>query len=129
MPDFKFCGKCGTSLASLSNKPEPVPVPPAPVHPQAKKPKSFTPFMVGQDDDEDENRYDNIEHLDIRMDKLDVEIIMPQARVETIGGLVKAEASLNSQSPPTIIGRAAPKITKKQFASEWAKEAGSIRKE
>lgn len=64
-----FCSKCGTSLASLSNKPEPVVIPQkAPL----KRPNFVMPLM-GRDGDEDDDD-EGIQHFELRMNGLDVDV-------------------------------------------------------
>lgn len=121
----RFCSKCGTSLASLSNKPEPPPEPPK----QQKARATFTPFVPGRnDDDEDgESRYDNIDHLDIEINGLEIDLGQNHNGPEKLGGLVQAGIQFG---PGQVEQRdPMPKMSQKKFLSEWAKEAGTMRKE
>ena len=64
----RFCSKCGTSLAALSNIPEP---------PQEiKRPKFAMPAMGNQDNDDDDG--DSVQHFNLRMNALAVDINVPE---------------------------------------------------
>ena len=117
-----FCASCGTSLTSLSNTPAP---PPVTQRPQGQ----FTPFAVGKDDDEDGSSYiDKMEHLQIRQNTLQIEIVRDNPLGVSIGNVV--QQSLLAGKPPTLEGNriAAPAVDKAQFLQEFQQEAGAMRR-
>jgi hypothetical protein len=125
VPDDKFCGKCGTSLSSLSNKPAPPTITPG----QTRGASQFTPFVVGRDEDDDDDSYlDRLEVAPIRQHELHVEIIKDRPLGESVGALV-AQA-LQSQGAPTVDpARPAQYANTQAYLDEFKKEAGSLRRE
>ena len=117
----RFCSQCGVSLGSLSNKPEPPPDPPK------QEKRTFAPYVPGKDDDDDEeSRYDTMSHLDISIDRLEVDT-GPKNRGEKLVDIVEAGQRFG---PGSVEKRdAIPKMSKKKFLSEFAKEAGPLRKD
>ena len=114
----KYCSSCGTSLVSLSE------TPPNPHHSPRE---TFTPFSPKQDNDGDED-IDRIDHLDIRQNRLEIEIVRNYQQGEKLGNTVLAGMG---GGPPEPIeprpGQYAQDIDKKTFAQEFQKEAGAMR--
>lgn len=113
----KFCTECGTSLSSLDNKPTP----------NKKLPGQFTPFAVGKDEDEDSSYLDRLEHLDIKQDGLQVEIVTDRPVGETVGSVFSQ--GLNAGAPPVVDNspRNLTPVNKDAFMQEFKREAGAIR--
>jgi hypothetical protein len=110
----KFCAFCGTSLSSLLAKPEPIP----------SSKSTFIPFVIGSDDDEDDD-IDHLTKLDIRINQLQVDIVKDNSiQPETIGSLAKG-AKIEK------VERTIPyqNVNQKDFLAEFQKEAGALRKE
>jgi hypothetical protein len=108
----KFCGQCGTNLSSLSSTPE-------------KKTNNpiQRPLAVGvqNEEDEDSNYLDKIEHLNINLSALEVELPNMKRQKESLGSLVA-----NPIDPRTIEQRPSmPNVTKEQVLEEFKKEAGT----
>lgn len=116
-----FCPSCGTSLGSLSNKPEPIPTN-TPIRPNSQ----FTPFAAGADDDEDNSYLDKITHLEIRQNELQVEIIKDRPLGETLGSLV-AQATSSKEAPIIEPARPAQYTDKEVFLKDFRQEAGTSR--
>ena len=72
-----FCSSCGESLNSFAKKE----VKQAPA-------STFTPFVAEREDDEDSNYLDRISHLDIRINKLELDIPVYKPVRETVGGVM-----------------------------------------
>jgi hypothetical protein len=109
----KFCALCGTDLSSLTHAPRP----PTPASASA----TFTPFVAGVDDDDE--YVDHINKLDIRIKKLDLEIVKDRAVVETVGTLAQG-------APPTEElrrHRQSKDMTKEEVLEQFQKEAGALR--
>ena len=114
-PNVNFCPFCGTSLASLAATPTPPP----------KKQATFTPFIAGKNDDDDEDDYiDHIEKLDIRINRLDVDIVRDRQLGETIGTIAQQGIKPNSEDLQRDTG---PAVNSEDFLKEFKKEAGSLR--
>ncbi len=115
-----FCSSCGTSLSSLAAKP----VPPAPATPVS----TFTPIAVGAGEDDDEY-IDRIQKLDIKINKLDVEIVKNRGVAGEVlsPDFFKAGAS----RAPEVINRPQPYqgVDNKSFLAEFQREAGTNRNE
>jgi hypothetical protein len=106
----KFCAHCGTDLASLSSAPRP----PA-------KATTFTPFAA--DADEDDEYIDRLERLDIRINKLDVDIVKDRQVSETLGTLAQGiPATEEMKRKEHYQG-----VNEKDFLEQFKKEAGSLR--
>lgn len=111
----KFCGDCGTNLSSLSSVPPPPE--PAPVRQQAQS--TFSPFAVGADDDDD--YIDRIARLDIRINKLEVDVADFNKPVgETVGAVM-----IHAEPPRPIVPPADLKIDEKAFLESFRQEAGA----
>lgn len=87
----KFCPHCGTNLTTLASKapaPPPVPTPPAPTYARAR---------VDEDDDD-------LPNFEVRIDKLEVEIMKPQQRQETIASVMAHPTAYipNKESAPKL---------------------------
>ena len=107
----KFCSSCGTSLSSLSNKPTEV---------AASKPKTFTPFIAGENgEDDDHNPYDNGGPIPYLPDGLQIEIGARHKNHEKLGSIAQsASAPIERRSIPQA------NIYTASFLKEFAKEAG-----
>lgn len=117
---MKFCPFCNTSLLSLSSTPV--------VQAQAQAPvSSFPPFSVGGDEDED--YIDRMHGYRPKVNKLDVEIRTFQPPAETVGAV--AEQGVNGGSVDENLRRPAPfaNFSAQQIQQEFAKEAGSLKRE
>ena len=109
----KFCGKCGTSLASLSEVP---------------KIKTYqqeaTVTLVGGDEDGDDNYLDHQSHFIPKIQALAVEITqnfkVPKDTIENLANNPMAMISNEQRSAP-------PQLDRAEFLKEFAKEAGAIR--
>jgi hypothetical protein len=117
----KFCPFCGTNLSSLTAKPTPPPVAVA----QATRPGQFSPFSVGEKD-EDDSYIDGLQHLDIRLSSLDVEIVRDRPLGETVGALV-SQAMHSSGPPEQAQARPAQYSSQEAFMQDFRKEAGTMR--
>lgn len=115
-----FCSSCGTSLSSLAAKP----TPPVPVEPA----QTFTPVAVGGEDDDD-NYLDRITKLDIKINKLDVEIVKNRAVAGEV--LTPDFFKAGATQGPEVINRSQPYqgIDNKAFLAEFQREAGTNRNE
>ena len=78
------------SLAAEPPKPEVVPAPPNRDRNNTfRKPAPRRALGANiEEDDDNDDPYQNVDSLDIRIDKLDVEIARPSNHKETIGGLM-----------------------------------------
>jgi hypothetical protein len=113
--EAKFCSYCGTSLSSLSATPTKQPAAP-----------TFTPFAIDRED-EDYDPIDRLTKLDIRINKLDVEIIKDRVVGETVAGYVQ-EALQGAKTVDDGFSRGAPPpVDSKEFLKEFQKEAGTAR--
>lgn len=103
-----FCPQCGCELSSLSSKP---------------KPKlAARPFVASvMDGDDDDDYIDNIQHLDIKISELAIEIIKPRTSNETIGSVIQQgpmQTEESRGSPYSNVNQAA-------FLEEFSREAGA----
>lgn len=115
-----FCASCGTSLTSLSNTPAP---PVVPTRPNGQ----FTPFAVGKDDDDDTSYIDRIDHIQIRQNELQVEIVRDRPLGESIGNVIQ-QSVLNGKPPTLGDNRIVPPVDKAKFLQEFQQEAGAVRR-
>lgn len=117
-----FCPSCGVSLASLSAKPTPPP------EQEQKKPGQFTPFVANADDDDPDSYIDKMEHIQVRQQSLQVEIVKDMPIGETFGAVITQ--GLASNTPPSIdVIRPGHTTDKEAFLKDFQKEAGTIRHE
>ena len=117
----KFCSFCGTNLLSLASTPTP------PVVPK----ETLTPhFVANAEDDDDEGAIDRMTHLNLRQNKLQVEIVRDRTLVDTVGNVAKAGA-LAGKPEPFILERSQPflNVDTKEFQQDFQKEAGTLRNE
>lgn len=111
-----FCMGCGTNLNSLANTP----------NTSAAKPSQFTPFAAGADDDDDDSYLDKMQHLNIRQNSLQVEIIPDRPQGETMQSLVAGV--LRGGGPPILEPDRPPQYTNNaQFLADFQKEGGTSR--
>lgn len=110
----KFCSECGTDLSSLANLP--------PTHKQSAQ---FTPFAVGEDDDDDASAVDRMTHFQVKQSSLQVEIGKSQPIGETIGSLISQ--GLQSGPPAAIEEVQRPVVDNKQVLQDFRKEASTLR--
>ena len=116
--DAKFCVHCGTSLSSLTEKPAPPPTPPK----QNRSHLLAKPSWANRDEDDDDY-IDRIQQLDVRIDKLEVEISgPPNVQVEKLGAIAGKEPTVNTNE-----FRQGPyaNLTPEQVREQFALEAGS----
>lgn len=110
----RFCSQCGTSLASLSSKPEPPP--PEKIVSNA----SFKPFSPETNED-DYNKYDHVDHLDINIKGLEIEYTKSDFVSEKLGHIAQTMDS------PATERRAFPhnNLSTEKFLREYSQEAGA----
>ncbi len=89
VPNSKYCNKCGTSLASLSNKPEPPPTP---------KPNFVAPSMSGEPDEDDDGL--SVQSFDLRLNALAVDIGGPDINLERMSFQMGEAASKKKRGRP-----------------------------
>lgn len=125
----KFCNHCGTSQASLREKP-PVFEEEKPQAPHRIKPRpqnTFTPMARGENDDDDDDYIDHIDHIDVNIDKLDVDFVKPNLIIkETFASVMQQGAAL----PPNteqFIRPAPPSINSSDVIKQFQQEAGTLR--
>lgn len=111
----KFCPFCGTSLASLNAAPPPPP--------QKQTQNSLPPPSWANSDPDDPEAYlDRMEHLNVRINKLEIEVSSPpQVVSEKLGsfaGTAVIDKSEFRQGPYS-------NLTPEQIKEQFAKEAGS----
>lgn len=117
--DAKFCPSCGTSLASLSSKPN-IQVPN-----QKDNIPTFTPFIADGEDDDEDSYIDKIVKLDIKINELQVDIIKDRPIGESLGTMFANPSKLTQ-----IEERPKPTLQNTEtFLKEFAKEAGTTRKD
>jgi len=108
----KFCSNCGNSFDKK-------------VALQVLKPKRTISRVQEptEDDIEDIDEGEEINYVpDIQ--KIDYELSLPPKNKETIGNLAGTSTDSSDQNWPKI---KTPKVSKKEFLDNFAKEAGSIR--
>lgn len=113
----KFCSYCGTNLASLS------------FTPTKSTPSQQPPMVVTatKDEDDDDDYIDKLEHLEVRIDKLDVDIVHGPSQVnETIGTLMTSAKSQTIKREPPRTGPYS-NINREEFLKNFQQEAGAIR--
>jgi len=132
-PAAKFCGNCGTSLASIDEKP-PVAEPKIPntrIQPRAQA--SFRPVAVGADGEEDyddegirADRVNSIHELGISISSLDIDLRTDFRQRETVAGLM-TQGSQMAPSPEEkrIVPQAPDQAT---ILQQFAQEGGTLRK-
>jgi hypothetical protein len=85
--------------------------------------------MVAGSDDDDDSYLDRIQHLDIRINKLDVDIV----KHRPVGGEVLSPEffKAGASAAPEIINRSKPfaEVDSKTFMAEFQREAGTQRNE
>lgn len=113
----KFCSNCGTNLTSLANT-----VPPPPQQQAAATFRPFTPRPT--DEDDDTQRVDTLEHLDIRMQGLQVEIIKDRPMGETVASVFRSQEG--ARTPPEQFG-GREGFDPATYIKEFQKEAGTLR--
>jgi hypothetical protein len=114
--DAKFCPHDGTSLQSLSSKPTPRPEPTP----------TFTPFQVNRAND-DENYLDRIDHLDIRINHLEVEINAPKApEPDKLGAIAMTTKNVDTFVRPQPFASVSDEDFLKTFQKEAGPSKGSI---
>lgn len=106
-----FCEGCGSSLNSLSKSSTPT-----------KTVNTFTPFLAGGDDEDDDDSYlDRIQRLDIKIDKLELEINQSRIPKETVGTVYSQGGKYNSSENR----EANPTVDMKKFLEEYSKEGSN----
>lgn len=120
MVGARFCSNCGTDLSSLSATPTPA----APVQAHGQTGQTFQPFTPANDDDDD--AIDRMTHLNIRMNRLDVEISRDNVQRESVASVMAQGKFLG---PMTEEKRDTPylSVDKSTFLKELHKEAGTQR--
>ena len=126
----KFCSSCGTSLASIDEKP-PVPeqrIPNDRIRP--KTPTTFTPRVVGEDEDDEilkVDRVESINELNLSMSSLDVDFgrTFDKPR-ETVAGLMSQGANLPQGGTEEKRLSPAP-LGQEEIIKQFAAEAGTLR--
>lgn len=108
----KFCSSCGTSLASLSNKPEP---------PSKKTQTTFVPFDANGQNDEDYNEYDHMERLPKLVNGLELEVNKTPHQVEKLGGIMAMGGGGYMEKRDTPYAN----VSNEKFLEQFAKEAGN----
>lgn len=112
---WKACPFCETSLSSLTATPKPQ---------QAAPPQNtFIPVAVGEEDDE-ASYLDRITHLDIRMNRLELDIQVPKPMGETLGTAMANPLPFNKNEV-----REPVKADQKQVLEDFKKEASAIKPE
>lgn len=111
-----FCSFCGTSLSSLSSTPTP----------PKQQPVARTALPSIASPDEDDDYIDRLEHLNIQINRLDVEIVKDNYNVETVGSIRKMALPEGARLDESRAGPFA-NIDNKQFLEQFQKEAGTIR--
>jgi len=132
---MKFCCFCGVNLGSLASMPPADDVtataaaPPARSRPLGRpgtfqRPQNQRPQLELADDDTDADPYEHMEHLDIDIQGLEIEIAPVRRMQETIGGLMAA-------GPGGDIPRNQPKLATKKARKEviaaFMQEGAAIR--
>jgi len=128
----KFCSSCGTSLASIDEKP-PVPATqPVPNRIGPKVQTTFRPRVIGEDDDDDDvslaaDRVSSISELGISISSLDCDVRVDAPMKETVGGLVQQ----GKMAPPGGFApetpRPAPALSNQDVLAQLQREAGTLR--
>lgn len=129
-PVAKFCPACGTSLASIDERPPAAPpVQPVPNRIRPKAQATFTPMAVGEDDDDDESiradRAGSLSDLGISISSLDVALQVDRPSRETVGSLVQQGQGMQGyQEPPRVVAG----IDQQAIMQQLQQEAGTLRK-
>lgn len=111
----KFCSGCGTNLSSLAAT-----VPPAPIPAQPQR-QTFTPFALRNE--EEVIDVDRLEHLDIRINKLDFDFTTQKHGAESVGAVMTQGRTIGNPDMPPREGNS---ITDpKAFLEDFRKEAGA----
>jgi hypothetical protein len=110
----KFCSSCGNSF----DKKTAVPV--------LKPKRTISKIQEPIDEIEDMDDIDGGEDVDHVPDiqKIDYELSLPPKNKETIGNLAGTSTDSSEENWPKI---KVPKLSKKEFLDNFAKEAGSLR--
>ena len=127
----RFCSKCGTSLASLTEQPKPL----NNYQPPSRAPLNYPlPVSANSEDDEDYSRYDHVDHLDPRIiDNIQrggglVEEIRKgnNKRGESLGSLINDP--LDPKNIPALQRNYnGPELTREQILERLRKEGGAGR--
>lgn len=128
----KFCPSCGTSLASIDERPPGQPEPetvPNRVRPRVQS--TFRPRVVGEEDDDDDtgplraDKVGSLSELGIALSSLDCELRLDPVFKETVGGLVqqgKMSGPITVDSP-----RPSPSLSDKDLLAQMKIEGGTLR--
>jgi RNA polymerase subunit RPABC4/transcription elongation factor Spt4 len=128
----KFCGACGTSLASIDEKPPVVDTAPNLSRIKTRAPSTFTPMVANGEDDDDEiikvDKINSLDELNISISSLDVDFgrTFDKPTKETVAGLMSQGASMppNSMEEKRLVGNAPDNAT---ILQQFKQEGGSLR--
>jgi hypothetical protein len=130
LPAAKFCSSCGTSLASIDERPPEAPQPQTlPNRLRPKNQATFTPIAVGEDDDDEVIRADHagsLHDLGISLSSLDIDLRVDMPIKETVGGLMQQGNGMGQGYVEP--GRITANVDTKAVLNQISQEAGTIRK-
>jgi hypothetical protein len=121
-----FCQACGKNLKTLSADPAPPPAPPAPKYRPKPAAASFTPFDPNSDEDGDDEYIDYLTHLDVKIDRLNVEIVKDRPLGESLGSI--AAQGGGGGAPVESRHGEFGGVDNETFQKLFSQEAGTIRK-
>lgn len=125
----KFCSSCGTSLASIDARPpEPEPAP------RKTNPTTFTPIVVGEDEDDDEgrplraDRVGSLRELGISLSSLDVDVRVDPVNKESVGSLYQQGSMSPAPAIPFSPRPQMPVVDPQTALALLQQEAGTLRR-
>lgn len=125
----KFCSSCGTSLASIDEKP-PIAAPQQPNRLVSKVKTTFKPMASDVDEDDDyetlkADRVESISELNISLSSLECDVRVEPVFKDSVGGLMQQGKQMPQgyTEPP----RPTHPVDQKAFLEQLKIEAGTLR--